>query len=273
LVDYPHVRPTPHPRPATVEVAAADIRLPALGAVGFVPGASDRLPRDLAAVGLLVETLTGRELAERDLTRFDAIVVGSRAYETDPGLARANDRLLEYVRGGGLAIVLYQQYSFFEGGFAPYPLAAARPHDRVTDEQAPVTLLLPDHPAFTTPNLIGPEDWEGWVQERGLYFAREWDEAYTALLELPAEAAGPMRPGSDSTGEGGEQGETQATELRGGLLVADVGEGKWVYTGLSFFRQLPAGVTGAYRLFANLLGLGDPGTARQAERGGAGGPG
>ncbi|HLE84374.1 MAG TPA: hypothetical protein VJG13_08540, partial [Thermoanaerobaculia bacterium] len=232
-VDYPHVRPTPYPKPAAVRVAAADIRLPELDAVGFVAGASDRVPQALAAIGVPVEPLTGRELAERDLSRFDAIVVGSRAYETDPGLAHANARLLDYVRAGGLVVVLYQQYGFFEGGFAPYPLELARPHDRVTDEAAPVALLDPAHPALTVPNRIGPEDWEGWVQERGLYFAHTWDDAYTPLLELP-----------------GEEG-----PLRGGLLVAPVGEGTWVYTGLAFFRQLPAGVTGAYRLLANLLAL------------------
>jgi LmbE family N-acetylglucosaminyl deacetylase len=232
-VDYPHVRPTPYPKPAAVRVAAADIRLPELDAVGFVAGASDRVPQALAAIGVPVEPLTGRELAERDLSRFDVIVVGSRAYETDPGLARANARLLDYARAGGLVVVLYQQYGFFEGGFAPYPLELARPHDRVTDEAAPVALLAPDHPALAVPNRLGPEDWEGWVQERGLYFAHTWDEAYTPLLELPGEAGA----------------------LRGGLLVAPVGEGTWVYTGLAFFRQLPAGVTGAYRLLANLLAL------------------
>jgi LmbE family N-acetylglucosaminyl deacetylase len=239
VVDYPHVRATPRPEPAAVEVAAADIRLPELDAVGFVVGASEREPHALAAVGVPIVPLTGADLATRDLSRFDAVVVGSRAYETDPGLRRANGRLLDYARGGGLVIVLYQQYPFVEGGYAPYPLDIARPHDRVTEEDAPATVLVPDHPALTTPNPIGPADWEGWVQERGLYFAHTWDGAYTPLLSFPAS------PGFDPG------------ELRGGLLVAEVGEGAWVYTGLAFFRQLPAGVTGAYRLFANLLALGE----------------
>jgi hypothetical protein len=251
VVEYPHVRATPRPRPATVEVAAADIAWPELEAVGFVVGASDRVPHALAAVGVPVRTLTGAELAERDLSRYDAIVVGSRAYETDPGLGRANGRLLDYARAGGLVIVLYQQYPFVEGGYAPYPLEIARPHDRVTEEDAPATALAPDHPALTTPNAIGPADWEGWVQERGLYFAHTWDQAYTPLLEFPVDPDGPKRPISASAGEGAREG------IRGGLLVAEVGEGAWVYTGLAFFRQLPAGVTGAYRLFANLLALGE----------------
>jgi hypothetical protein len=168
------------------------------------------------------------------LARYDAIVIGSRAYETDPALVANNGRILEYARGGGLVIVQYQQYPFIQGGFAPYPLTLARPHDRVTDEAAPVTLLDPGAAVFHVPNEIGLADWQGWVQERGLYFAHEWDPAYTPLLEMhdPGEAP-----------------------LRGGLLVAQVGKGTYVYTALAFFRELPAGVTGAYRLFANLLAL------------------
>src|SRR5439155_1750065 len=152
-----------------------------------------------------------------------------------PGLVASNGRLLDYARAGGLVIVQYQQYPFVSGGFAPYRLAIARPHDRVTDETAPVTPLDPASRVFHVPNEIVPEDWQGWVQERGLYFAHDWDGAYTPLLETH-DAGGPP--------------------LQGGLLVASVGKGTYVYTGLSFFRQLPAGVPGAYRLFANLLALG-----------------
>jgi hypothetical protein len=141
-------------------------------------------------------------------------------------------------------IIQYQQQPFFKGGFAPYPMTVGGPpvtpggfpvgHDRVTDETAPVRLLAPADPLFHLPNRIGDADWAGWVQERGLYFARSWDPAYRPLLEThdPGEAP-----------------------LDGGLLVARVGRGRYVYTGLSFFRQLPAGVPGAFRLFANLLAL------------------
>jgi len=244
LVDYPHIRATPAPRDAKVEVAAAPIDLPALvrGKVGFVLGASERVPEALSAIGVPIETLTGADLGANDLARFDAIVVGSRAYETDPELGSHNGALLDYARAGGLVIVLYQQYQFVRGGYAPFPLDIARPHDRVTDETAPVTLLEPDHPVFNTPNRLGPEDWEGWVQERGLYFAHTWDEAYRPLLQFPSDPA---------------LGEATPEGLRGGLLVAELGEGTYVYTGLAFFRELPAGVTGAYRLFANLLALAD----------------
>ena len=235
LVGYPHVRPTPRPEPAAVGLTVADIDLPRLSRVGYVRGASDRVPEYLRQVGVPLELMGPAELLDGDLSRYDAIVVGSRAYETEPALARANARLLDYARRGGLVIVQYQQYPFVEAKLAPFPLEIARPHDRVTDETAPVRALVPDHPALTTPNRIGPEDWQGWVQERGLYFARTWNPAYTPLLAM-ADPGGP--------------------ELQGGLLVAKLGGGHYVYTGLAFFRQLPAGVPGAYRLFANLLGLG-----------------
>lgn len=235
LVDYEHIRPTPWPQPARVEVSAADIRLPELERVGYVRGASDRVPELLREIGVPLEMLTPEELTEDGLHRYDAVVVGSRAYETEPALARANGKLLDYVRRGGLLIVQYQQYQFVRGGFAPFPLDISRPHDRVTDETAPVRILRPDHPALHLPNEIGPQDWQGWVQERGLYFAGTWDDAYTPLLAM-----------ADPEGE----------EMEGGLLVAPLGEGVYVYTGLAFFRQLPAGVPGGYRLFANLLALG-----------------
>ena len=216
-------------------MAAIDVRLPHLRRVGYVRGAADRVPEQLEEIGVPLEVLGPRELLSDDLRQYDAIVIGSRAYETEPALRRANPRLLEYVRGGGLLIVQYQQYPFIEGGYAPLPLAIARPHDRVTDETAPVRLLDPSHPVFNTPNKIGEADWAGWVQERGLYFANTWDAGYTPLLEM-ADPGGPAQ--------------------RGGLLVAKVGQGTYVYTGLAFFRQLPAGVPGAYRLFANLLARG-----------------
>ncbi|MGH7522472.1 MAG: hypothetical protein ACREMI_14445, partial [Gemmatimonadales bacterium] len=204
--------------------------------VGYVRGAADRVPEALLAVGVPLELLSADSLARADLSRYDAIVIGSRAYETEPALVANNGRLVDYVAKGGLMMVQYQQYPFVDGGFAPYPVTIGRPHDRVTDENAPVTPLDPTHPVFHYPNDIGPADWRGWVQERGLYFARTWDTTYVAVLET-------HDPGPASS------------ELKGGLLIAPLGRGTYVYTGLSFFRQLPAGVPGAYRLFMNLLGL------------------
>ena len=235
LIDYPHIRPRAVVHATTAELRAARIALPALAHVGYVRGASDRVPEALQAVGVPIELLGPDTLARGDLSRYDAIVIGSRAYETEPALVASNGRLLDYARAGGLVIVQYQQYPFVNGGFAPYRLSIARPHDRVTDETAAVTVLDSASPVFHVPNEIGPDDWRGWVQERGLYFAHDWDPAYTPLVEL-------HDPGE--------------LPLQGGLLVAAVGKGRYGYTGLSFFRQLPAGVPGAYRLFANLLALG-----------------
>ena len=201
-------------------------------------GASDRVPEALQAVGVPIELLGSDTLARGDLSRYDAIVIGSRAYETEPALVANNGRLLDYGRNGGLVIVQYQQYPFVDGGFAPYALTIARPHDRVTDENAPVTELDPTHPVFHYPNAIGDPDWRGWIQERGLYFAHTWDTTYVPVLETH-DPPPPSPP----------------AELKGGLLIAPLGRGTYVYTGLSFFRQLPAGVPGAYRLFMNLLGL------------------
>jgi hypothetical protein len=235
VIDYEHIRPRAVVRPSTAELRAARISLPALARVGYVRGASDRVPEALQAVGVPIVLLGSDTLARGDLARYDAIVIGSRAYETEPALVANNGRLLDYVRSGGLLIVQYQQYPFVSGGFAPYRVSIARPHDRVTDETAPVTPLDPASPVLHVPNEIGPDDWQGWIQERGLYFAHDWDPAYTPLLEM-------HDPGD--------------VPLQGGLLEATLGKGMYVYTGLSFFRQLPAGVPGAYRLFANLLALG-----------------
>ncbi len=257
-VDYPHIRPRSFTRPATASVRVAPLVLPRLASVGYVRGAADRVPEALQGVGVPIALLDARTLERGDLSRYTAIVIGSRAYETEPALATNNDRLLDYARRGGLVIVQYQQYQFFTRGYAPYPMtvggrplrlddattrgagATARPpgppvsHDRVTDETAAVTALKSSYAVLRRPNRIVAEDWAGWIQERGLYFARSWDKAYEPVIEThdPGEAP-----------------------LEGGLLIAPVGRGAYVYTGLSFFRQLPAGVPGAYRLFANLLAL------------------
>jgi hypothetical protein len=261
-VDYPHIRPRSYTRPAVAGVRLAALALPALTRVGYVRGASDRVPEALRRAGLPIELLEAAGLERGNLGRYDAIVIGPRAYETDAALVENNGRLLEYVRGGGLLIVQYQQHRFFNGKFAPYPLTvggrpltlaadspaagsagtASRPappvsHDRVTEERAPVTVLAAEHAAVLRPNRLDAGDWEDWVQERGLYFARTWDDAYRPILEMHDDGEAP---------------------LQGGLLVAPLGKGTYVYTGLSFFRQLPAGVPGAFRLFANLLALRPP---------------
>ena len=232
IIDYEHIRPVPMPLTSLVELSAMHLRLPPLKSVGYVRGAADSVPEALRAVGVPIQILSDRDLEQGNLSRYDAVVVGSRAYETQPALASTNARMLDYVRAGGLLIVQYQQYGFVQGSFAPEKIEIGRPHDRVADETAVVKILEPAHPILTSPNRIGESDWEGWVQERGLYLAHSWAPAYTPLLAM----ADPGEP-----------------EQKGSLLVATVGKGHYVYTGLAFFRQLPAGVPGAYRLFANLL--------------------
>jgi LmbE family N-acetylglucosaminyl deacetylase len=258
-VDYAHIRPRSYTKPATSTLRIAPLIIPRLARVGYIRGAADQVPEALSNVGVPVTLLDPATLERGNLGRFDAIVVGPRAYETDAALVENNARLLAYVRRGGLVIAQYQQHQFFNRRFAPYPLkvggqplrldegtagrsgsgvpartSAPVSHDRVVDENAPVRVLAPDHPVVRSPNRLTNADWQGWVQERGLYFARSWDRHYRAVLEThdPGEAP-----------------------LEGGLLIALVGKGTYVYTGLSFFRQLPAGVPGAFRLFSNLLAL------------------
>lgn len=259
-VAYPHVRPRSLQRPAIARVVGVDLRRPARTRIAYVRGAADLVPEALAAAGIAVDVIGGDAVARGEVRNYQALVIGPRAYETDPALAAANPVLLEWVRTGGLVLVQYQQYGWFAAGLAPHPLfVRARPfggggadllvghgvrlagstallggHDRVTDERAPVQVLRPDHAALRSPNRLEASDWDGWVQERGLYFARQWGDAWTSLIETHDPGEGP---------------------LAGGLLVSRLGRGIFVYTGLSFFRQLPAGVPGAYRLFANLLSL------------------
>ncbi len=235
-VRYDHVAERPWPHRSEALVRVGDLALPAVDRVGYIRGASDRVPEALRSIGLPIDELSTDDLALGDLRQYPVIVVGSRAYETDQGLAEANDRLLDYVRNGGRLIVQYQQYQFVRGSFAPFSLEISRPHGRVTDETAAVTLLRPDHAFFHSPNVITEEDWQGWVQERGLYFPSTWDERFIPLLAM----TDPEQP-----------------EQRGALLVANLGRGTYIYTGLAFFRQLPAGVIGGYRLFLNLLDVGD----------------
>jgi LmbE family N-acetylglucosaminyl deacetylase len=235
LVDYEHIRPRPLFRPATVRIQAVDVEVPTDLRVGYIAGPGDDIPSMLGRIGVRVDLLGPTELAAAALDDFDVIVVGTRAYDGRADLVTHNQRLLEYARRGGTVIVQYNRYEYTVPGLAPYPLEIARPHDRVTDPEAEVRILDPSHPIFTTPNRITAADFDGWVQERGLYFLSRWDERYTPLLEMADPGEAPNR---------------------GSLVYAPVGEGRYVYTGLALFRQLPAGVPGAYRLFANLLALG-----------------
>jgi LmbE family N-acetylglucosaminyl deacetylase len=203
-------------------------------AVGYFPGAGDRVADSLKQMGYAVTSLTGDDLTRERLEKFDAVVLGIRAFNTRAELASRLPALFEYAEGGGNLIVQYNTANGLRTNrLAPFDLRLSG--ERVTDENAPVTLLAPDHPVLNTPNKITETDFEGWVQERGLYFPNEWDDRFTPILAChdPGEAPKP-----------------------GGLLIAHYGRGYYIYTGLSWFRQLPAGVPGAYRLFANLVSLG-----------------
>jgi hypothetical protein len=230
-IDYPHIQKHRMYAPARMTARVLDVAVAPVK-VGYVMGGGDRVPEAIRRLGLEVTLLADDELASGDLSRYGTIVVGVRASESRPAFVAANARLLQFVRDGGTLIVQYQQTDYTGRGLAPFPAAG---NVRVTDERAPVRILEPAHPRFTTPNRITNADWDDWVQERNLYAWATFDPQYTPLLET----ADPNEPAQ-----------------RGGELYARIGKGHYVYTSYAWFRQLPAGVPGAYRLFANLLSLG-----------------
>jgi hypothetical protein len=234
-IAYPHIETRHIYSPAASRVEVFDVHA-MVDTVGYIEGAGDQVADSIRQLGIPVTLLTAEDLARGDLSVYDTIVLGIRAYAVRDDLRAHNQRLLDYVAGGGTLVVQYNTYQILDAQYGPYPFAINRPHDRVTVEDAPVRLLNPDHPALSTPNAIGDADFEGWVQERGLYFLGDWDERYLPLL------------GSNDPGE---------EDRQGGMVVAEIGAGRYVYTGYAFFRQLPAGVPGAYRLFANLISLGN----------------
>ncbi len=206
--------------------------------IGYLPGAGDTVADCLTQMGCVVTPLTGADLTPEKLRNFDAVVVGVRAFNVRTDLAAHLDGLFAYVAAGGTVVEQYNTPNELRvERLGPYPMALDRnlPHHRITNEQSPISFLNGEHPALTSPNRILPSDFTGWVQERGLNFPASWDNHYLPLL---------------STYDPQEPPKTSA------LLVAQYGKGYFVYTGLSFFRQLPAGVPGAYRLFANLISLG-----------------
>lgn len=279
-VSYPHIHAQNFYRPAQTLVHVLDLKLPAALKVGYIMGSGDRVPEALEQMGVRVTPLDAQSLAIGTLSGFDAIVTGIRAYDVRPDLAQNNARLLDYVKKGGTLIVQYNSTSFginpsrvkppamnsvqgvvqaaslaamekdleqIAGAqpeekllpwvdsskqFGPYPLLRGLLTDRVVDEGAPVRMLVPTNPVFTSPNLITEKDFDGWVQERGLYFMKSWDSRYTPLL---------------ASHDPGEQ------DQPGGMLFTRFGKGIYVLTGYAWFRQLPAGVPGAYRIFANLI--------------------
>jgi len=220
-------------QPADVTVHVLDLTVPAGLHIGYIAGENDVLPETLRQVGIQVDLLDEVALAFGDLSRYDAIVAGIRAYELRPDAMAANPRLLDYVQNGGTLLVLYERdFAWAKLLPAPFRAEMATQAVRVTDQNSPVRFLTPENPLLNSPNKITLDDFKGWEQERGLYFWSTWDPRYQAVLGLT------------------DPGEPEAT---GGLVYARDGKGVYIYTGLSFFRELPDGVPGAYRLFVNLL--------------------
>ncbi len=233
-ISYPHIPLQLLQPPARFKAVCLDLQVRAKR-IGYLPGAGDSVADALAEMGCDVTLITGADLTTNRLKDFDAVVIGVRAFNVRTDLVPQLPALFAYVADGGNVI---EQYNRPGGDLKTDQLAPYRLHlsgDRVTDETATMTFLAPDHPVLNTPNKITNADFDGWVQERGIYFPNEWDEHFTPILAChdPGEAP-----------------------LKGSLLVAQYGKGYFVYTGLVFFRELPAGVPGAYRLFANLVSLG-----------------
>ena len=234
-IAYHHIQTRYLYHPAQATVQALDLSIAPVK-VGYVVGVGDEIPAAIRQLGAELTFLQTEDLAEGDLSQYDVIMTGVRAYLAREDLRSYNQRLLDYVSEGGTLLVQYNKFEFNAAEWGPYPKKVSR--NRVTVEQAPIDILVPEHPVFNTPNRITEDDWGGWVQERGLYFLDpEGDPRYTELLasEDPLEYNAGVKTGM--------------------LVEAQYGEGRWIYIGLGFFRQLPAGVPSAYKLFANLLSL------------------
>ncbi len=232
-VGYPGLRPYNLYMPATYRTSGVDCKIAPGLRVGYVTGTGDAVPQSLASIGIKTEFLSPQDLAQGDLQKYDVIVLGVRAYAARPELATHNQRLLDYVQNGGVVIVQYntQQY---DHNYGPYPYSLPNAAERVVDETSRVDFLDPKSPVLTWPNQINEKDFQGWVEERGHGFLTTWDKRYEAPLEMHDPEQDPQK---------------------GGLVYAQFGRGVYAYVALALYRQLPDGVPGAYRLFANLLSL------------------
>jgi hypothetical protein len=224
----------------TVPVVFSDARVVPGLRVGYVPSFDQTLEHALAALGVNSKALSVDAIKSADLSSFNTIIIDNRGYEAHPELIAANSRLLEFVNAGGTLIVCYHKSNEWNPDasrhrpqLAPYLLLLG--DERVTDETAPIKFLLLRHPLLNVPNKITPADFANWIQERGLYYPKEWDQPYSALFE---------------TNDPGEP------PLKGGLLAAQYGKGNYIYTSMVWYRELRAGVPGAYRMFANMISYG-----------------
>jgi hypothetical protein len=232
-IAYEHIPRIDYFQPAREKFVVADVRT-AGHRIGYIEGAGDKVPDALQQMGFEVVLLKEKDLTASYLKTFDAVITGVRAYDVHPWLKARHEMLMEYIKDGGNLIVQYNRDRIDEMTTDIGPYAFAVSNKRVTDENAPVNFLQPAHPVLNYPNKITEQDFQGWIQERGIYFAGQTDAAYESVLSM---------------NDPGER------EQKGSLVIARYGKGIFVYTGLVFFRQLPAGVPGAYRLMANIIAL------------------
>ena len=234
MTGYPGVRPYPLYRAATYRAVGVDVKTAPDLKIAYLPGTGDDVPKALDDLGQNVRVLATLDLTRGDLSAYDAIILGTRAYAARTDLRSANGRLIEYVKNGGVLIVQYNLQDF-DRNYGPYPFTLGANPQKVVDENSPVTLLDPENPVFTWPNRITASDFKDWVEERGHGFMRNWDEHYHPLIETHDPEQDPQK---------------------GGLLLARYGKGIYIYDALALYRQLPSGVPGAYRILANLVSLG-----------------
>jgi hypothetical protein len=237
VVEYPHTTRRHVLSAPQVAVKALDVNVKPNLSIGYVMGVGDEVPAALEQLGVKLTLISPEELAWGNLSHYHVIMTGVRAYERRADLRANNQRLLDYAAAGGTVIVQYNKFEFNDAQYGPFPAKVGR--ERVTDENAEMKLLAPQHPVFNSPNAIGRADWAGWVQERGLYFLDEAgrDPQYQDLIEF-------TEPFAYNKGV-----------KRGALVEAKVGQGRWIYVGIGLWRQLPAGTDGAFRLMANLISL------------------
>ncbi|MCX6549402.1 MAG: PIG-L family deacetylase [Acidobacteria bacterium] len=234
-IEYPHIQRQQVIDPAETAFKVMNVKVTPGIRLGYIVGAGDQVPPALEQLGAKVSFIEADELAWGDLSKYDVIMTGVRAYERRRDLRAYNRRLLDFAERGGTVIVQYNKMEFNQAQYGPYPAKVGG--GRVTDENAPVVVLVPAHPVFNFPNKIGESTWKDWVQERGLYFLGEKDPKYVDLIQMED-------PFPDNAGI-----------KMGSLVEAKVGKGRWLYVGLGLWRQVPAATEGAYQLFANLISL------------------
>jgi LmbE family N-acetylglucosaminyl deacetylase len=233
VTGYTGLRPYFLYNTATYRTIGSDVKVAPGQRIGYVEGSGDDVPGSLATLGVHVSFLSAQDLSNGDLSKYDTILIGVRAYAVRPDLVANNSRLLEYMKDGGVVMVQYNTPEF-DHNFGPYPYVMTNDPEEVTNEHSVVQILEPKNPLFTWPNQISQKDFDGWIEERGSKFLSTWDSKYTALLETHDEGQ---------------------PDQKGGLVYARYGKGAYIYNAYAFYRELPLGVPGAYRLFANMISL------------------